>query len=146
MTEHAAETLVLPRHLIVATAMACGMLLALAVHMIARPFGLDLAGLWRAADGVPTTAALAWWLIAAVGFVGGFVTASLMSGTGSGQISRPMWQFLIGILVLVLAGAGQLATGPSGGPSASGVLAGLSALLLGAGMAFCGARFATRNR
>ena len=54
-------------------------------------------------------------------------------------------QILIGVLVLVLAGAGQVASGPPGGPTVAGVLAGISALVLGAVMAFCGAHFATRE-
>jgi len=134
-----------PRHLIVAGAMVCGVLLALAFHMIGRRFGLDLAALWRDAGVIPIGAALAWWLIATIAFVGGFVTASLMSGAASGQISRPMWQFLAGVLVLVLAGAGQVASGPPGAPTIAGIVAGISALALGAGMAFCGAHFATRR-
>jgi small-conductance mechanosensitive channel len=134
-----------PRHLIVAGAVVCGVLLALAFHMIGQRFGLDLAGLWREQTLIPAGAALAWWLIATVAFVGGFVTASLMSGAATGTISRPMWQFLIGVLVLVLAGAGQVASGPPGAPTVSGMLAGLSALALGAAMAFCGAHFAARK-
>jgi hypothetical protein len=134
-----------PRPLIVAGAVVCGVLLALAFHMIGRRFGLDLAVLWRDPSTIPISAALAWWLIATIAFVGGFVTASLMSGAASGQISRPMWQFLTGVLVLVLAGAGQVASSPPGSPTVAGVLAGISALVLGAGMAFCGAHFATRK-
>ena len=134
-----------PRHLIVAGAMVCGVLLALAFHMIGRSFGLDLAAPWRDSSVIPIGAALAWWLIATIAFVGGFVTASLMSGAASGEISRPMWLFLIGVLVLVLAGAGQVASGPPGGPSVAGFLAGVSALVLGAGTAFCGAHFASRK-
>lgn len=140
-----AENAPFPRHLIVAGAMVCGVLLALAFHMIGRRFGLDLTALWHDPSVIPITAALAWWLIATIAFVGGFVTASLMSVAASGEISRPMWQFLIGVLVLVLAGAGQVASGPPGGPTVAGVLAGVSALVLGAGMAFCGAHFATRK-
>jgi hypothetical protein len=56
-----------------------------------------------------------------------------------------MRQFLIAIGVLVLAGAGQAASGPSAGPTLSGVLAGLAALSLGAVMAFCGSHFALRR-
>lgn len=136
---------VFPRHLIVAGAVVCGVLLALAFHLIGLRFGLDIAGLWREQDVIPAGAALAWWLIATVAFVGGYVTASLMSGAATGTLSRPMWQFLIGVLVLVLAGAGQLASGPSSAPTISGMLAGLSALFLGAAMAFCGAHFAARK-
>ena len=47
--------------------------------------------------------------------------------------------------VLVLAGAGQAASGPSSIPTVAGVLSGFAALGLGAVMAFCGAHFAMRK-
>jgi hypothetical protein len=120
---------------------------ALAVHMLGARYGLDLGGLWRSDPGqfMPTGAALAWWLIAAVAFVGGYFTATLMHSAVSGQIPQRMRQFLIGVGVLVLAGAGQAASAPSPLPTISGVLAGLAALGLGAIMAFCGAHFALRK-
>jgi hypothetical protein len=137
-----------PRHLVQAGAIVTGVLLALAVHMLGARYGLDLGGLWRPAAGgtfMPAGAAIAWWLIATVGFCGGYFTASLMHGAVSGQIPQRMRQFLIGIGVLVLAGAGQVASGPSAVPTLAGVLAGLAALCLGAVMAFCGAHFALRR-
>lgn len=142
-----AETIYFPRRLVLAGAMAAGVLLALAVHMLGVRFGLDLGGLWRADDGmlVPTGAALAWWLIATVGFLSGYFIASLMHSAVSGQIPRRMQHFLIVIGILILAGTGQTISGPSPIPSVSGVLAGLAALCLGALMAFCGANFALRK-
>jgi hypothetical protein len=136
-----------PRHLILAGAAITGVLLALAVHMLGARLGLDLGRLWRA-DGrgvMPATAALAWWLIATVGFCGGYFTATLMQSAVSGQIPQRMRQFLIAIGVLVLASAGQAASAPSPLPTVSGLLAGLAALGLGAAMAFCGAHFALRK-
>lgn len=134
------------RHLIIAAAMMCGILLALAVHVFGQGFGLDLGGLWRQdALVVPIGAAAAWWLTAIAAFFGGFITASLMEDAATGQTSRTRWQFLIGVLVLVLAAAGNAASAPSTIPTTSGVIAGLLALVLGATMAFCGAHFATRN-
>ena len=47
---------------------------------------------------MPAGAALAWWLIAAVAFVGGFITASLMHSAVSGQIPRRLRQFLIAVV------------------------------------------------
>jgi hypothetical protein len=142
-----AQTTYFPRRLILAGAMISGVLLALAVHMLGVRYGLDLGGLWRsgARDFIPAGAAIAWWLIATVGFSGGYFTATLMDSAVSGQIPQRMRQFLIGVGVLVLAGAGQAATGPSAIPTISGVLAGLAALCLGAVMAFCGAHFALRR-
>jgi hypothetical protein len=142
-----AEQEIYPRNIVLAGAMGCGVLLALAVHMLGQRFGLDLSGLWRGDQikVVPLGAAMAWWLIATVGFAGGYIAATLMYGAASGQMSRAMWQFLAAVLVLLLAGAGLSASGPPTGPVMARVLAGVIALLLGAGMAFCGAHFATRR-
>ena len=122
-------------------------LLALAVHMLGARFGLDLGGLWRSdtTDFMPAGAAIAWWLIATVGFCGGYFAATLMDSAVSGQIPLRMRQFLIVVGVLVLAGAGQAASGPSSIATVAGVLAGFAALALGAAMAFCGAHFALRK-
>jgi hypothetical protein len=142
-----AETTYFPRRLILAGAMVSGVLLALAVHMLGARYGLDLGGLWRSdtREFMPAGAAIAWWLIATVGFSGGYLTANLMQSAVSGQIPQRMRQFLIAVGVLILAGAGQAASAPSPIPTISGVLAGLAALCLGAVMAFCGAHFALRK-
>ena len=142
-----AETTYFPRRLILAGAMISGVLLALAVHMLGARYGLDLGGLWRSntRDFMPAGAAIAWWLIASVGFSGGYFTASLMHSAVAGQIPQRMRQFLIAVGVLLLAGVGQEASAPSAAPSISGVLAGLAALCLGAVVAFCGAHFALRK-
>ncbi|MFB9265796.1 hypothetical protein ACFFWD_22015 [Bradyrhizobium erythrophlei] len=141
------ETTSFPRHLILGGAMITGVLLALAVHMLGARYGLDLGGLWRSDthDFMPAGAAIAWWLIASVGFSGGYFTANLMDSAVSGQIPQRMRQFLIVVGVLILAGAGQSASAPSPIPTVSGVLAGIAALCLGAVMAFCGAYFALRK-
>jgi len=142
-----AETTYFPRRIILAAALLSGVLLALAVHMLGARYGLDLGGLWRSDvhEFMPAGAAVAWWLIATVAFVGGYFTASLMQSAVSGQIPQRMRQFLIAVGVLVLAGAGQAASAPSPLPTVSGVLAGIAALCLGAAMAFCGAHFALRK-
>jgi len=142
-----AETIYFPRRLILGAAAIAGVLLALAVHMLGARYGLDLGGLWRSDthEFMPTGAAIAWWLIASVGFSGGYFTATLMQSAVSGQIPQRMRQFLIVVGVLLLAGAGQAASAPSPIPTISGVLGGLAALCLGAVMAFCGAHFALRG-
>ncbi len=110
-----AETIYFPRRLILAGAMISGVLLALAVHMLGARFGLDLGGLWRtdSRQFMPAGSAIAWWLIATVGFCGGYFTATLMDSAVSGQIPQRMRQFLIAVGVLVLASAGQAASAPS---------------------------------
>jgi hypothetical protein len=142
-----AETTYFPRRLILAGAMISGVLLALAVHMLGARYGLDLGGLWRSdtREFMPAGAAIAWWLIATVGFCGGYFTGTLMHSAVSGPLPQRMRQFLIVVGVLLLAGAAQAASGPSPLPTMSGVVAGLAALCLGAAMAFCGAHFALRK-
>ena len=110
-----AETTYFPRRLILAGAIVSGVLLALAVHMLGARYGLDLGGLWRSdtSEFMPAGAAIAWWLIATVGFSGGYFTANLMHSAASGQIPQRMRQFLIAVGVLILAGAGQAASAPS---------------------------------
>ncbi|MGY4311421.1 MULTISPECIES: hypothetical protein [Bradyrhizobium] len=141
------ETTYFPRYLILGGAMISGVLLALAVHMLGARYGLDLGGLWRSDshEFMPAGAAIAWWLIASVGFSGGYFTANLMHSAVAGQIPQRMRQFLIVVGVLMLAGAGQAAAAPSTVSTVSAVLAGLAALCLGAVMAFCGAYFAQRK-
>ena len=142
-----AETNFFPRRLILGGAVISGVLLALAVHMLVARYGLDLGGLWRTdtKSFMPAGAAIAWWLIATVAFSGGYFTASLMHSAVAGQLPQRMRQFLIAVVVLLLAGAGQAAAAPSGIPTVAGVLAGIAALFLGAVMAFCGAPFALRK-
>lgn len=137
-----------PRHLILAGALLSGVLLALAMHVLGQRFHLDLGGLWRSDDPrtlVPAGAAVAWWLIATVGFSSGYFVAGLMHRAAAGHMPRRLRQFLIVAGVILLAAAGQAASAPSAAPTATGVLAGLTALCLGAVMAFCGARFALRK-
>jgi hypothetical protein len=136
-----------PRRIILAGALISGTLLALAAHMLGQRFGLNIGGLWRLEGdaGTPAAAAVAWWLIASMAFVGGFYTASLMDSAVSGQLPRPLRGFLIAILIVVLAAAGQAATGPTAMPTIAGLLTGVAALAIGAMMAFCGAHFALRR-
>ncbi|MCC8941517.1 hypothetical protein H8A99_35040, partial [Bradyrhizobium sp. Arg68] len=128
------ETTYFPRYLILGGAMIAGVLLALAVHMLGARYGLDLGGLWRSDthEFMPAGSAIAWWLIASVGFSGGYFTANLMHRAVAGQIPQRMRNFLIVIGVLMLAGAGQTASAPSTVSTTSAVLAGLAALCLGA--------------
>jgi hypothetical protein len=86
-----AETTYFPRRLILAGAMISGVLLALAVHMLGARYGLDLGGLWRSdvREFMPAGAAIAWWLIATVGFSGGYFTANLMDSAGGAGPAPP---------------------------------------------------------
>lgn len=135
------------RHIVLAGAMIFGMLLALAGHILMQRFDLNVGDLWRADTFglIPARAALAWWILAALAFFGGYATATAMSNSVSGQMSPKMRQFLIAVGVLMLAAAGQAASAPSKVPTFAGVIAGVAALCVGAVMAFCGSHFALRR-
>jgi hypothetical protein len=132
-----------PRLILGAAAMF-GMLLALGVHILGQRFGLDLGDLWGASNNgvIPVTAAIAWWLIASVAFVSGYITASLLFSAVSGRLPRRLQHALIAGGLLLLIAAGQAASGPSAVPTLHGLYNGIIALLLGAAMAFAGAHFA----
>ncbi|MEH2509973.1 hypothetical protein V1291_001327 [Nitrobacteraceae bacterium AZCC 1564] len=157
-----AKTAYFPRHLILAGAMIFGVLLALGIHILIQRFDLYLGDLWRTdtAELIPARAAIAWWLIASVAFVGGYATATLLDSAVSGQIPVRLRQLLILTGVVMLAAAGQAASAPNAIPTMSGaerigrasaegalarVLTGVVALCLGGAMAFCGAHFALRR-
>jgi hypothetical protein len=133
--------------IILAGSILFGVLLALGIHIIIQRFNLNVGDLWRPdlPGLIPARAAVAWWLIAGVAFLAGFITASLMNSAVSGQLPLRLRQFLIAVGVIMLAAAGQAAAAPSPIPTLSGVLAGLAALGLGALMAFCGKKFALRR-
>jgi len=130
-----------------APARLSGVLLALAAPLLGQSVGLDLDGLWRAEQRgiVPAGAALAWWLVATAGFAGGYFTASLMRSAAAGEMPPRLRNFLVAVGVLLLAAAGRAASAPSAVPTASAVLAGLAALVIGALLAFCGVHFALRK-
>jgi len=135
------------RHIVFAGAVLFGVLLALGIHIIIQRFNLNLGDLWKSdvPELIPARAALAWWLIAAVAFLAGYIAATLMHQPATGQIPRRIRQFLIVVGVIMLAAAGQAASAPSPIPTMSGFVAGLAALGLGAIMSFCGAHFALRD-
>lgn len=135
------------RHIVFAGAVLFGVLLALGIHIIIQRFNLNLGDLWKSdvPELIPARAALAWWLIAAVAFLAGYIAATLMHQPATGQIPRRIRQFLIVVGVIMLAAAGQAASAPSPIPTMAGLLAGLGALGLGAVMSFCGAHFALRG-
>src|SRR5258708_16986818 len=94
-----AETTYFPRRLILAGAIVSGVLLALAVHMLGARYGLDLGGLWRSdtSEFMPAGAAIAWLLIATVGFSGGLFTANPMDSAALRPIPQPFRPFLIAV-------------------------------------------------
>jgi hypothetical protein len=141
----ASAPLELPRVLLFAIALLCGLFLALAVHIALTHSGNGLARPWR--DLFPThadelQAALAWWAIAAAGCLGSWLAILLLQGTQHTPARRIFRLFLGMAFFCLLAAAGHtVASTPAGAPAATAA-ANLAAMLLGGFMAFCTAHFA----
>ena len=141
------ETEVL-RRLNYAAAVACGVFAALAMHIVLTVLGVGLDAVLHGAvtPRQQFVSALAWWAIAAAGFVGGWGTgAYLIAAARERQfVYRVAGGFLIALVFAVATAGGIMSDSGTAGGTA-GVIAGLAALALGANLAFCGARLAYLN-
>ena len=137
------------RRLHYAAAIACGVFAALSAHILLTVFGMGLDRVLRdasAASAHQFLSALAWWAIAAAGFVGGWATGAYLIAAARERtfVYRLAQRFLIAVVFAVATTGGIMSkTGNIGGTS--DVIAGLAALGLGLICAFCGARLAYLN-
>jgi F0F1-type ATP synthase membrane subunit c/vacuolar-type H+-ATPase subunit K len=133
------------RRLHYAGAIACGVFAALAVHILLTVLGLGLDQVLRGTAGVTQqlVSAVAWWAIAAAGFIGGWATGAYLIAAARERelIYRLAQRFLIAVVFGVATFGGVMTrTGNLGGTV--DVIAGLSTLALGIVCAYCGARLA----
>jgi hypothetical protein len=131
-----------------AAAIACGVFAALVAHIILTMLGFSLASVLReTVDGhAQLISALAWWAIAAAGFIGGWASGAYLIAAARERavVYRLAQRFLIAVVfALATAGGIMSKTGNLGGTF--DVIAGLTALGLGLICAFCGARLAYLN-
>ena len=135
------------RRLHYVAAIACGVFATLVMHILLTVFGLGLDSALR--SGEPRQqfiSAIAWWAIAAAGFVGGWAAAAyLIAAARERELIYKLAQWFLIALVFVIATVGGIMskTGNLGGTI--DVIAGLTALGLGVLCAFCGARLAYLN-
>jgi hypothetical protein len=127
-----------PRVLVYATALACGLFLALAVHIGLSAAGIGLAGLtfdavFSGKNQINT--ALSWWAIGIAGCLGSLAAIA---------VTRRFNRILAVGFFLVLAAAGHKATAPAGSAAAATAI-NLAAMTLGGFMAFFAAHFAARR-
>jgi hypothetical protein len=136
------------RRLHYAAAIACGVFAALAVNIALSVlgYGLDAAIRDLSQSGKQLSAALAWWAVAAAGFLGGWATGAYLIAAARERdfIYRFARRFLVGIIFAVATAGGILSKTSTLGGTAD-VIAGLIALGLGLVCAFCGARLAYLN-
>jgi hypothetical protein len=91
-------------------------------------------------------AALAWWAIAAAGFIGGWAAGAYLIAAARERdvIYRIARRVLIALVVIICTVAGVLSKSGSAGGTID-VIVSLTALGLGLICAFCGARLAYLN-
>lgn len=129
-----------------AAAIACGILVALTIHIVLVVAGYGLGTVLRSAtpsDPQQMTSSLAWWAIGASGFVAGWASAAYLIAAARGRnvVATIARRFLIIVVLAVCTAAGILSkTGGLG--DGMDVLANLVALGLAVLSSYCGARFA----
>jgi hypothetical protein len=130
-------------------AIACGVFAALAVHILLTVLGLGLDQVLRggaAGARQQLVSAVAWWAIAAAGFIGGWATGAYLIAAARERelVYRLAQRFLIAV-VFAVATVGGVMTRTGNLDGTVDVIAGLSALALGIVCAYCGARLAYLN-
>jgi hypothetical protein len=131
------------RRLHYASAIACGVFAALALHIVLSVLGVDMS---RVLYGDRASAALAWWAVAAVGFIVAWATAAYLIAAARERelLTRLAQRALIALVFIVATAGGIMSRGGEGAGTAS-VIAGVAAFALGLICAYCGARFAYLN-
>jgi hypothetical protein len=142
------ETEVL-RRLNYAAAIACGVFAAMAMHIVLTVFGIGLDAVLRQVAGASKQqliSALAWWAIGAAGFIGGWGTGAYLIAAARERefVYRLARGFLIALVFAVATAGGIMSKSGDVGGTVD-VIAGLTALGLGAICAYCGARLAYLN-
>jgi hypothetical protein len=139
----------MPHVLVYILALACGLFLALAVHIALTASGVGLTSVLR--ELFPTSSdqlksALAWWAVGLAGCLGSWGTIVVLRKTSPGAQAQRLFRFalVLGFFCL-LAAAGSRADSGSAGSAAMTTAANLAAMGLGAFMAFFAAHFATRR-
>jgi hypothetical protein len=129
------------RRLHYASAIACGVFAALALHIVLSVLGVDMS---RVLYGDRASAALAWWAVAAVGFVAAWATAAYLIAAARERerLTRIAQYVLIALVFIVATAGGIMSRGGGEGAGTASVIAGVAAFGLGLICAYCGARFA----
>lgn len=136
-----------PRALIYITALICGLLLALAVHIGLTALGYGIVG------ATPKTflsgknqinVALAWWAIGIAGCLGS-LAATYLSQRLNGRGLKLLRLAIVGVFFCVLTVAGHQAPATQSGGAGMTVASNLAAMALGGFMAFFAAHFAARR-
>jgi hypothetical protein len=139
----------LPLVLVYITALTCGLLLALAVHIALAAHGGGLTSVMRglfpsAADQLRS--ALAWWAIGLSGCAGSWGAILLLRKTSRVQPAHRLLRVGLALaFVSLLAAAGHAASSVTSDSGLISAAANVAAMALGSFMAFFVAHFAARH-
>ena len=138
-----------PRLFILGLALVSGLLISVAAQVALAKLGLDLEAVWRGLRGPQATqlrAAFAWWLIAGISFVGGFVIATSARYFSTHPVRSSGVRWVSGtILVVVLTLVARQATDRAGLSPAASVGIGLAVQCFAGVLSLLGAYFVARR-
>jgi hypothetical protein len=142
----AADSSQTPRVLIYTAALACGLFLALAVHigLTAAGFGFGTVRDLMFAGKNQINTALAWWAIGISGCLGSLAAILAVRRLGRSGFGGLRLVLALGFFC-ILAAAGRKAGAPPGSEAATITAVNLAAMALGGFMAFFAAHFAARR-
>lgn len=137
------------RRLNYAAAIACGVFAALALHIGLTVFGIGLDTVLRSTGAGSKSqfiSAIAWWAVAAAGFVCGWATGAYLIAAARERefVFKLARRFLVALVFAVATIGGIMSKSGDVGGTVD-VIAGMAALGLGGIGAFCGARLAYLN-
>lgn len=137
------------RRLHYAAALACGVFAALVIHISLTMLGFSLDTVLRQGAAKPAqqlVSALAWWAIAAAGFLGGWASGAYLIAAARERavVYRVARHSLLAVIFAVATAGGIMSKSGNAGGTID-VIAGMAALGLGVICAFCGARLAYLN-
>jgi hypothetical protein len=135
----------MPRALLFTTALTCGLLLALVVHIALTGAGAGLTSIWHtlfSSSMDQLKSALAWWAIGISGYVGSWSTILLLRRTSAGRPLHRLLRVSLGLgFFCLLAAAGHTVASAPPVETAMGAGANLAGMTFGAFMAFCATHF-----
>lgn len=138
-----------PRLFVLGVALISGVCLSVAAQIALVHFGLDLGAIWRGLRGPQASqlrAAFAWWLIAGISFVAGFLIAVLSKYLTVHPVHSQTIRWLAGAAAVVaLTLIGHQAAPPPGLSPAASVGIGLAVMCVAGILSLLGAYFVVRR-
>ena len=138
-----------PRLFVLGVTLISGVCLSVAAQAVLVHLGLDLGAVWRGLRAPQTAqlrAAFAWWLIAGISFVAGFLIAVVSKYLAAHPVHSRAVRWIAGAAAVVaLTLIGHQAAAPPGLSPGASVGIGLSVMCLAGVLSLLGAYFVVRR-